>query len=100
MSDEDVKRPVAEEVVELELVEWKMDVPKEAKEVIDALAKVTLFLKEKKPIAEIGVLLPDFVAAADKFNQVVPAFKSDHNDETAAYLLKQILGALKGEKVE
>lgn len=72
-----------------------MKVPKESKEVVDALVILVKDIKAKKPIGELAAnALPKVIAAAEGFDQVGGEVKSEGRDELAGYLVQQIFSAL------
>ena len=75
----------------MDLVKYEMDVPKESKEVVDALIGMVEHFMNKKPLEEITLLLPSLMAAFDGYSQVDDEFKSNHRDELVAYLIHKIL---------
>lgn len=79
-------------VVKVDVV---MQVPKEGKEVIDALASILKDVKAGKPIAEIaGGNLQKLIMAVDGFEKLGEEVKSDGKDELAGYMVQQNMEAL------
>lgn len=72
----------------------EMDVPKEGKEIVDALEAIVKHFKEKKSLSEAAALLPPIMAAVDGIDGLGEELKSDGKDELAAYLLHKVMGAL------
>lgn len=72
-----------------------MNVPKEAKEVVDFLAHVLGDIIAKKGVAEIAAgNLPALMTAVDGFSQLGDEVKSDARGALAAYLVKEMLDKL------
>ncbi len=80
--------------MELELVPVQMDVPKDAKEVVDAVARITGALIRGEGLEGVSAHLPIALKAAEGFNNVAPAIKSQHWDEVLGYMTKHIGQAL------
>ena len=78
----------------MELVQVSMDVPKEAKEVVDAMSAVIAHFAAKKSLADAAALLPALLKAAEGIGNVADEVKSQYKDELSAYLLKSVWGAL------
>lgn len=81
----------------METVKYEMLVPKEGKELVDALAAIASHFKEGKSVAEAASLLPVVMSAVDGVGKIGDELKSDYNDELAAYTVTKIWGALKGK---
>lgn len=84
----------------MDLVKVELQVPKEAKEIVDALAAIAEHFLSGHGIAEAAALLPALLSAAQGAQDVIPAIKSEYKDELAAYLVKRILGTLEVKKVD
>lgn len=78
---------------------YEMQIPKEGKEIIDALEGLVKHFVAKKPIAEAALLLPAVMTAVDGYDKVGEELKSDGQDELAGYLVHKLLGALKAPVV-
>lgn len=78
----------------MDLVKYELEVPKESKEVLDAAISLVSFFMQKKPLAEITLLLPGVLAALDGISQVKDEIASDKKDELAAYAVHQLWAAL------
>lgn len=73
----------------------QINVPKESKDVIDALVVLIADLKAKKSLVEISSdMLPRLLVAVEGYDQLGDELKSDGRDDLAAYAVSQILGAL------
>lgn len=73
----------------------QLNVPKESKEVIDALTALVADLKAKKSLVEISTdMLPKLLIAVEGYDQLGAELKSDGRDDLAGYAVTQILGAL------
>jgi hypothetical protein len=81
----------------VQTVDYSMKVPKEGKELCDALASVVSHFKAKKSIAEAASLLPNVMSAVDGVSNVVDEIKSDYNDELVAYMVHTMWTALKAK---
>lgn len=80
---------------DMQVVAVTMDVPKEGKEVIDALAGLVADFKAKKPVAEVVAgNLGKLLAAIEGFDQLGEEAKSSNKDELAGYSVQQIMHAL------
>jgi len=75
-----------------------MSVPKESKELVDALAAVVIHLKTHgfSP-KDAEKLLGPVYEGVKGVDQLDDEMKSDGNDEAAGYLIHKIWGAFKGE---
>lgn len=80
----------------IQTVPVTVEIPKEAKEVVDAVAAIIDAIVQKKPIAEFAALLPVVLTAVDGVNALGEEAKSVYNDELAGYALQKIMGAIKG----
>lgn len=81
----------------MESVNVSIAVPKEGKEIIDAVSGIVEHFKLGKPIAEAAALLPAVMQAVDGYNKVGEEIASEQNDELAGYAVHKILGALKAK---
>ena len=84
----------------MDLVKVEIEVPKEAKEVVDALAGVAEHFLSGKGLDEAAALLPSLLAAVEGVQDVLPALKSEYKDELAAYLVKRVWQALEVKREE
>jgi len=80
----------------VETVNYSLQVPKESKEVVDAVAAIIEHFKAGKSITEAAALLPGVMTAVDNVGKVGEEVKSVYNDEAAAYCVHKVFGALKG----
>lgn len=78
----------------VEKIEYTMELPKETKEIADAVILITQHFMEKKPIAEITALIPSVIAAVDGFDKVDDELKSEYRDELAGYLVHKLMHVL------
>jgi len=79
----------------MQKVTVQMEVPKESKEVIDALVVLVSEIKAKKSVSEIVAgALPKVISAVDGFDQLGEEVKSDGKDELAGYTVQQLLSSL------
>lgn len=76
----------------MDKVEYSLQVPKEAKEVIDAVIGLTMHFVNKKPVEEIAALLPEIVRAVEGADKVWDEVRSEGKDELALYMLHRIYG--------
>ena len=82
----------------MQKVSVTMEVPKESKEIVDALAHIVTEIKMKKSVAEmVGSSLAKLIAAVEGFDQLGEEIKSDGQDEIAGYLVQQVMQAIKVE---
>lgn len=75
-------------------VKVEMEVPKELKEIVDAMNGILAHFVQKKPIAEIAAQLPAVMTAVEGWDKVAEEVISDGKDEAAAYLVHKIMGTL------
>lgn len=74
-----------------ETVNVNMPVDKDAKEVIDVIAKIEKHFLQKKPWSELLATLPDAIGAVDGWENMVAAVKGTGLGEAAGYAVWQIL---------
>lgn len=79
----------------METVKYEMQVPKEGKELTDAMAVLLKHFKGGGDIAGATVHLGLVAKAVEGAAKVVGEMKSDYNDELAAYLVHKTWDALK-----
>jgi hypothetical protein len=79
----------------MELVQSQLNLPKESKEVADAVVVLLKDILAKKSAAEIVAdALPKALAAADGFAAVGDELKSKNRSDLAAYLVKELMDSL------
>ena len=79
----------------MQTVQVVLVVPKESKEVVDALVSILQDVKAKKSIGEIAAgALPKIIVAVEGFDQLDDEAKSEHKGDLAAYLVNEIVKAL------
>ena len=84
----------------MEVVKVEMDVPKEAKEVIDFLGAVLDKVMSKAELSEYSTLLSQVLPAIDGVGKIGDEIKSNGRDEISAYLVKVVMEKLlPGEEV-
>jgi hypothetical protein len=83
----------------VEVVQYSMSVPKESKEVVDAVSAIVEHFKAGKSVVEAAALLPAVMVAVDGVQKLGEEAKSAYNDEAAAYCVHKVFGALKGPEV-
>lgn len=81
----------------VEVVHVQLPVPKESKEIVDALSGLVEHFKNGGDLAGATAKLPQVMAAVDGWDKVGEEMKSEFNDEAAAYMLHKIMAALKGK---
>ncbi len=81
-------------------VDYTMKVPKETKDLVDALAGIVKHFKNKKSVAEAVELLPSVLQAVEGASAIPAELKSAYSDEGAGYLVHCLWGALKTEEHE
>lgn len=79
----------------METVTFEMELGKEGKEVIDAIALLVKHFKGGGDVAGATQYLGQVAKAIDGVSGVVEELKSDYNDELAAYMVTQLWSALK-----
>ena len=77
-----------------------MEVPKEAKEVVDFLDKVLEKVLAKAPLAEYANLLAAAMPAVDGVQDIGEELKSDGRDEIAGYMVQKLMARLLPYKEE
>lgn len=83
------------EVSQVEVVPVSLSVPKESKEVVDAVAGIVADIRAKRPVAEIAVgALPKLLVAVEGFDQLDDEAKSKQRSDLAAYLVKNLLDSI------
>lgn len=79
----------------------EMQVPKEAKEIVDAVFGLVEDVLAKKDIGTITAEnLPALMTAIDGYDQVMPSVKSEYRDELVGYLVQQAMAVLLPYKEE
>lgn len=81
----------------MEFVNVTYPVPKESKEVFDAVSAIIAHFKAGKSVTEAAILLPAVLTAVDKVQEVDDEVAANY-DAVAAYGAYSILGALKAPK--
>ena len=79
----------------METVEYKMNVPKEGAEMIDAITILVKHFKNGGDINGAMAYLGQIATAVDGAAKIVDELKSEYNDELAAYLVHKTWDALK-----
>jgi len=82
----------------IQTVNYSMEVPKESKELIDALEGIIAHFVAGKSVTEAAALLPAVMAAVDGLGKLAEESKSEHLDEAVGYGVHKIMGALRGGK--
>lgn len=81
------------------VVEVKLEIPKETKELIDALAGIISDLFAGKKLEAVTNNLGKLLQAVQGIDDILPELKSKNRDDIAAYLVKVMQEALdKGSK--
>ena len=75
----------------MELVAVTKQVPKDAKEVVDALTLIANHFLQKKPMNELVLALPAVMQAVDGWENVVGSVQGEHMGETVGYLVGEIV---------
>lgn len=79
----------------MQTVQVILEVPKESKEVLDAVTALISDVKAKKPLAEIiAGALPKVIAAVDGFDMLDDEAKSANKGDLIGYAGKEIVKAL------
>lgn len=76
----------------MDLIKYEMEVPKESKEIIDALEKIGQHFIDKKSIAEIAALLPAMMTAFDGYEKVKEEVSGSYRDELLGYMMHKLGG--------
>lgn len=84
----------------MELVKYEMEVPKEAKEVVDLIDQILEKVLAKAPMAEYAVLFGQASVAVDGISEVGDEMKSNNRDELAGYMVHKLMGRLLPVKKE
>ena len=80
----------------MEKVNHTLEVGKDFKEVVDFLRGLLDDIRAKKEVAAIAAEnLPLLMAAVDGYDNLDDAVKGENLDDSAAYLVQQLLQALK-----
>lgn len=84
----------------METVKYEMEVPKEAKEVIDLADAVIEKIMAKSDVSDYLTLIGELSSAIDGIEGVVDEMKGQYRDEAAGYLVHKLLGRLLPVKSE
>jgi len=79
----------------VEIVPYQMSVPKEGKELIDAISGLIRHIVKGGQLTDIPLAL--LLPAITGIKGVLEEAKSQYNDELSAYLIHKFWAALKGE---
>jgi len=79
----------------VEKVAYTMNVPKESKEIVDAVVAIIVGVKSSGLMGATAAL-PLLIPAVDGYEKLGDEMKSDGADEIAGYLVHKVMGALKG----
>lgn len=79
----------------MDTINVTLGVPKEGKEIVDALSAILAHFMAKRPLAEIAGHLPAIMVAVDGYQKLGEEIGSDANDELAGYLVCKMFEALK-----
>lgn len=71
-----------------------MKVPKEGKEIVDALSAIASHFVNGGDIAAAAAFLPAVMSAVDGYQAVGEEMKSEGKDELAGYTVHKVWGAL------
>lgn len=83
----------------MDRVKYEMEVPKEGKELIDALAGIAKHFMEGQPIAAAAALLPSVMSAVDGIQKLGEELDSEFKDELAGYMIHKMWAAIDVKKV-
>jgi hypothetical protein len=75
-------------------VQYQMSVPKEGKEIVDAVCGLVGHFVQGGKIEGAAAFLPAVMAAVDGYQNVGEEIASDGKDELAGYLVHKVLSAL------
>lgn len=84
----------------IETVNYQMAIPKESKEIVDAIVMLVKHFKEKRSIAELSQVFPQIALAFEGFQKVDAELKSEYRDELVGYLIHALLPILLPVKQE
>lgn len=79
----------------VETVQYTMPVPKESKEIVDAVASIVQHFKQGGSLIEASSLLPAVMKAVDGWDKLAEEVKSEYSDESAGYTIHKLWGSLK-----
>lgn len=74
----------------MEMITVTKEVPKDAKEVVDVVVKITKHVMQKKPWAELMLELPAVMGAVDGWENAVAAVKGKKMGETIGYMVGEV----------
>jgi len=74
-------------------IKYEMQVPKEGKEIVDALTGIIEKVVAKAPLAEYVELFGELSRAVDGVEKVGEEIKSEFRDELAGYMTHKIMGS-------
>ena len=78
-------------------VDVVLSVPKEGKEMVDAIAAITAHFIQGKSLGEAALLLPEIARAVEGGKDVVEEVKGDGLDELSGYFVHKIIEALRSK---
>lgn len=84
----------------MELVQITKQVPKESKDIVDAVEMLLDLVLKKAPIEEYASLLPKVMAAVENVSAVKSELKSSHRNELVSHLLLVLLEKLWSDEPE
>lgn len=84
----------------MDKIKYEMEVPKEGKEMVDAVMGLVKHFLDKKPIAEIAGHLPAVMQAVDGYEKIAGEIAGEGRDELAGYLVHKSLELFPAGKKE
>jgi hypothetical protein len=82
----------------MDTVNVNLVVPKESKEVVDAVHAILDHFVQGKSLAEAALLLPSVMVAVDGMNKLGDEMKSKQVGGSAGYLVDRVMAALLASK--
>ena len=74
-------------------------VPKESKEMVDALVSLVAHFKYGGDLAGATLLLPGLLSAVEGVGKIAEEVKSEQNDELVGYTVQKVMALLKPKAV-
>lgn len=78
----------------VEFVQYPLAVPKEGKEIIDAVTGLVAHFVNGGKLEEAAAFLPAVMSAVDGYQKLGEELKGEGKDELAAYLVHKVLSAI------
>lgn len=78
----------------METIDVILEVPKEGKEIVDALDALLENILSKAPISSYANLFDEIYAAGDGVQKVTNEIQSQYRDELAGYMVQKLMARL------